>query len=298
MKRVIVNTWQKALVYKNNEFRRVLNAGNYWIWNEKVTVVDIREQLDQFANLELLARNSSLHEVLQFIEVGDQKIVLQLENGNLKAVLTTGLYAFWKEYAGYTFVEANLSETFIREDISRVILQNRMLAAFVRTSNIENYEAALLFVDGKFEGKLAAGLHYWWKNEKSVQIVRADVRMQQLEINGQEILTKDKAALRINAWAQFRVADIEKAVLQNAAYDKQLYILLQLALRSVVATLGFDELLEKRERLSDMMLDQLREHATALGVEIANFGIRDIILSGEVRAIMNEVLVADKKAQA
>jgi regulator of protease activity HflC (stomatin/prohibitin superfamily) len=104
--------------------------------------------------------------------------------------------------------------------------------------------------------------------------------------------------LRINAWAQFRVADIEKAVLQNAAYDKQLYILLQLALRSVVATLGFDELLEKRERLSDMMLDQLREHATALGVEIANFGIRDIILSGEVRAIMNEVLVADKKAQA
>jgi regulator of protease activity HflC (stomatin/prohibitin superfamily) len=47
-----------------------------------------------------------------------------------------------------------------------------------------------------------------------------------------------------------------------------------------------------------MMLGQLREHATALGVEIANFGIRDIILSGEVRAIMNEVLVADKKAQA
>ena len=66
-------------------------------------------------------------------------------------------------------------------------------------------------------------------------VAKVDMRQQQLEINGQEILTKDKAALRINAWAQYKVADIEKAAVAKQAYDKQLYVAFQLALREYIA---------------------------------------------------------------
>ena len=80
---------------------------------------------------------------------------------------------------------------------------------------VESYEKALLFVDGKYVKVLESGIYYWWKNSIAIHVGKVDIRQQQLEINGQEILTKDKAALRINAWAQYKVMDIEKAVLKT-----------------------------------------------------------------------------------
>jgi regulator of protease activity HflC (stomatin/prohibitin superfamily) len=136
-------------------------------------------------------------------------------------------------------------------------------------------------------------MYYWWNNNIAVHSP-VDMRQQQLEVNGQEILTKDKAALRINAWAQYKVADIEKAVLENKEYDKQLYVAFQLALREYVAGYSFDELLEKKESIAPFVLQQVKEKSVALGIEVNGFGIRDIILPGDVKEIMNQVLVAGK----
>ncbi|MEO5563517.1 MAG: slipin family protein [Chitinophagaceae bacterium] len=140
--------------------------------------------------------------------------------------------------------------------------------------------------------------YFWWKNSITIHVGKADSRQQQLELNGQEILTKDKAALRINAWAQYKVVDIEKALLQNKEYDRQLYVAFQLALREYVAGFSFDELLEKKEAIAPFILQSVKQSAEELGVEVNSFGIRDIILPGDVKEIMNQVLVAEKKAQA
>jgi len=177
-------------------------------------------------------------------------------------------------------------------------LNKSMVMAWIRTFEVLNFEKGLLYIDGKFREVLEPGTYYWWKNRVSVQVYRADMRQLQLEINGQEILTRDKAALRINAWAQYKLADIQKALVQNKEYDKQLYVAFQLALREYIAGYSFDELLEKKDSLTPFVLEQVREKAAALGVEVLNFGIRDIILPGDVKEIMNQVLIADKKAQA
>jgi regulator of protease activity HflC (stomatin/prohibitin superfamily) len=155
-----------------------------------------------------------------------------------------------------------------------------------------------LFVDGKYAQVLPAGVVYWWKNNTAITITKADTRMQQIEINGQEILTKDKAALRINAWAQYKVTDVEKALLQNKDYDKQLYVAFQLVLREYVAVLNFDELLDKKETITPFILEAVKNTAENLGVAVNGFGIRDIVLPGDVKDIMNKVLIAEKNAQA
>src|SRR6185312_1491461 len=107
-----------------------------------------------------------------------------------------------------------------------------------------------LFVDGNYVQVLNSGVYSWWKNSIAINIGKVDVRMQQAEIKGQEILTKDKAALRINGQAQYKVVDIEKALLQNKEYDKQLYVAFQLALREFIGRFSFDELLEKKETIA------------------------------------------------
>lgn len=299
MKRVKVNAYQKALVFKNGAYKRMLTEGTYWLWsNERVMIYDIAQPFTAPVELNILLDDAALADNLQVVEVKDAEIVLQYENGLLKQVLTAGRYAFWKNMIKYNFVWVDTSKIDITENIDRATLQNSKMAAYVRNISIESYEKAVLFVDGKFQRILDSGAYYWWKNGIPVQVARVDIRQQQLEVNGQEILTKDKAALRINAWAQYNVTDIEQAVMRNKEYDKQLYVAFQLALREYVAAYSFDELLEKKEAIAPFILQQVQTKAITLGVQVSDFGIRDIILPGDVKDIMNQVLIAEKKAQA
>lgn len=298
MKRVLINAYEIGLVFKRGVYQRMLKAGSYWLFGEDVKVYDINAAFTAPVELNILLQDAALTDALHVIDVKETEIVLLYENDLLKQVLTTGRYTFWKNLIEYKFVRADLSKVNITERIDRATLNHKLVAPFVRSTVVENYEKAVLLIDGKYEIPLSHGTYYWWKNDISILVSKVDMRQRQLEINGQEILTKDKAALRINAWAQYRVEDIEKALLLNKDHEKQLYVIFQLALREYIAGLGFDELMEKKDALSAFVLEAVGSHAAALGITVTSFGIRDIILPGDVKDIMNQVLVAEKKAQA
>ena len=299
MKKVKINAYQVGLVFKNEEYQKVLLAGAYWFWkNEQVIIYDITKQFVAPIELNILLQDKVLADILQVVEVKDNEIALKYENGLLNAVLPKGRYVFWKSVMQHEFIHADISKVDIPATINRAMLAKAPLDGWVRMNEVQSFEKAVLFVDGKFVKVLEPGAYYWWKNNISIQVGKVDTRQQQLEVNGQEILTKDKAALRINAWAQYKVVDIEKALLQNKEYDKQLYVAFQLALREYIAGFSFDELLEKKETIAPYILKAIADKALALGVEVIGFGIRDIILPGDVKEIMNQVLIAEKKAQA
>jgi regulator of protease activity HflC (stomatin/prohibitin superfamily) len=128
--------------------------------------------------------------------------------------------------------------------------------------------------------------------------MKVDIRTSQMELSGQELLTKDKAAVRMNFQLEYRVIDVQKALLDNTNFSKQLYTTGQLAMREIVGTLTLDELLESKEKVGDFVMNSLKVNSTKLGIEVSQAGIRDIILPGEVKDIMNQVLIAEKKAQA
>lgn len=298
MKNVKVNAYQAALVFKQGVYQYMLKEGNYWFWNKQVIVYDLMSPFTAPVELNILLQDAALAASLHVVEVKDNEIVLQFENGLLTKVLTAGRYTYWKSAIQYRFIKADISKLEINEDIERSLLQNRLLMPFVITYKVESYELALLYVDGKYVKQLESGVHYWWKNSISVVVAKVDKRQQQMEINGQEILTKDKAALRLNAWAQYQVVDIEKAIAENKDFSQQLYVAFQLALREYIAGYSFDEVLDKKEALAPFVLQAVNAKAVALGVKVSGFGIRDIVLPGDVKEIMNQVLIAEKKAQA
>jgi hypothetical protein len=294
-----INAWQIGLVFKHGVYKRMLKEGNYWFWgSEVVNIYEITRPFIAPVELNILLQDTNLAEALQVVEAKDHELALHYENGLLKEVLTAGRYAFWKSLVTHDFVRMDTSKVEITENIERATLQHKLVAPYIRSFNVDNHEQAVLYIDGKFVNILPKGVYFWYKNSISIQISKVDTRQQQLEINGQEILTKDKAALRINAWAQYRITDIEKALLQNKEYDMQLYIVLQLALREYVTTMNFDELLEKKDSVGPFILQNVQSKAAELGIAVNGFGIRDIILPGDVKEIMNQVLVAEKKAQA
>ncbi len=177
-------------------------------------------------------------------------------------------------------------------------MQKNDLAKYVRTFEVATHERAVLLVDDVYVKTLTAGLYRFWRNDTTIKIVKVDVRQLQLEVAGQELLTKDKAAIRINFYAQYKVKDIEKAVLDNKEFEKQLYVTMQLALRAYVGTYTLDELLENKTEIANAVFEDTKMAANKFGVSLLNCGIRDVILTGEMKEIMNQVLIAQKKAQA
>jgi len=299
MERVKVNAYQIGLVFKNDAYKRMLKEGVHWLWpSEHALVYDLTKPFLAPVELNILLQDEALANALQVIEVSDNEIVLVYVNDLLSMVLTAGRYTFWKSIVKYDFIKADISKIEITENISRATLSNKLLASFVRSYSVESFEKGLLFVDGKYVQQLESGMYFWWKNSIPIFIGKVDIRQQQAEINGQEILTRDKAALRVNAYAQYKVVNIEKALLENKEYDRQLYVSFQFALREYIGTLSLDELLEKKESIAPFILQAVAGNAEGLGVDVIGFGIRDIILPGDVKEIMSQVLIAEKKAQS
>lgn len=299
IKNVQINAYKVGLVFKNGNLIDILKEGNYWVFgNKSVEVYDMKTLLKTNDDFNLLLKNENLKAMLEIVEVKDGEMVFYYENEIFKDVLTVGQYAYWKGILNRNFQKIDLTKVDITENVSKTILENLKLKNFVRKFVVSNQNKALLLIDGKLEKVLESGTYYFWNNEISIEVKSADMRMQQMEIAGQELLTKDKAMLRINFFVRFQVENIEKALMENKDSDKQLYILMQLALREFVGALSLDELLLKKDSVGKEVLENLGNKGESLGLKALDAGIRDVILTGEMKDIMNQVLVAEKKAQA
>ncbi len=300
MKRVRINEGKIGLVFKNNNYKNVLTSGKHWLsFNEKVVRYEISNEFFAPVNLELLLQDKQLADMLTIITVLDNEIVLKYDNNIFISVLKTGKHVFWKHTMNnFTFKKIDLSQIEIPNDIDKNTLLKCDIKNYIRVFTVASYEKAILFVDGKKDRILGSGSYYFWKNAIDINIEKIDLRRIQLEISGQEMLTKDKTALRINFYAQYKVSDVNKALMDNKNFEKQLYILIQLALREYIGAMSLDKLLENKASVTEKVLSTVAKKAINLGVNILDAGIRDIILPGEIKDIMNQVLIAQKKAQA
>lgn len=163
---------------------------------------------------------------------------------------------------------------------------------------VAEYQKARLYFNMKLVRILEAGTYYFWKNDIKVDVGLVDTRLTQLDIAGQEILTQDKVSLRINFVCNYKVTDFVKIVTEIDNFEEQLHVAAQLALRDYVGKYRLDEILEQKEQISAYVFEQLKAKEKDLYITVYSADVKDIILPGEIRDIMNTVLVAEKKAQA
>ncbi|MEL6809901.1 MAG: slipin family protein [Bacteroidota bacterium] len=300
MKRVRINAGKAGLVFKNGNYKRVLTEGVYWLkWGESVIKYDLSQAFNgSTVAFELLQRDETLAAMWHVIDVLDNELVIAYKNGKYSQILTAGRYVFWKGIVDYSFTKVDLNKIYITEKIDKSLFAKYELNKYVRMFEVAAYEKAVLLVDDVYTKTLTGGMYRFWRNDTTIKIAKADMRQLQLEVAGQELLTKDKAAIRINFYAQYKVIDVEKALLDNKDYGKQLYVVMQLALRTYVGTYTLDELLENKAQIAKSVFEDTKTAAAKLGVTVLDCGIRDVILTGEMKDIMNQVLIAQKKAQA
>ncbi len=179
----------------------------------------------------------------------------------------------------------------------------------MREVTIKDTHRGLYYEDGVLVQLLGAG-HYTlplsaahqpfalFQRRPECEIVLVDMRARDLTIKGQEILTADKVAIRVSILVQFAVIDARAAIHAVANYEDRLYSDVQLAARRSLAAMTLEEILTNRNRLSEDILQDVKESAIGYGVTIGRADVKDLVFPGNLQEIMNRVLAAERTSQA
>jgi regulator of protease activity HflC (stomatin/prohibitin superfamily) len=161
------------------------------------------------------------------------------------------------------------------------------------------HERGVLSVDGRFDRVVEPGRYaFWTPPEAPVEIARVDTRRREVAVNGQDLLTRDKVSLRLTLTADIAVIDPVLALRSVQSVDNAVYLAVQLAARALVSAMSLDELLEARELVSRTLSEAVAPQALGFGVEVRAVGIKDIVLPGEMKTLLNRVIEAEKAAAA
>ena len=319
-----IRKFERGLLFRRGDFQRMLGPGSHFvppIGGYTVETVDIRQTfVPPHGALELYLEDARLAAELEVVLVREHELVLYFTETKLASVLRAGRYAFFRGLTRRDFLRYDVRDPEIpvgnsdlalqnasdagdaasagARPVDRAWLSNPQLASSILRHQVEAHEAGLLYYDGVFQRSLAPGAYYFWNGPTQVKVDHVDLRQQQVDMTGQEIMTEDRITLRVNFVCQYRVKDPIKVVTEIKSYTEQLYIILQLILREYIGTLKLDELLQKKDEVNRFVLERLKAGGAELGLEFIYAGVKDVILPGEIKEILNLVLVAEKKAQA
>lgn len=299
--KVVINQNERGFLFKNGIFKQLLEPGKHSIIkmgnNIKVhkTTAQGRVIIDGMTP-KMIGDNKSFADCTASIAVPDNHIAMHFVDGRLFDSLEAGEYYYWSIFEVHSFELINISQP----DAKNIPAEYFKYIPAKQYTKLEvmHGEIGLLYYDGRFQNTLDSGCYYFWNSNIKVTADKVDLRIRQMDISGQEILTADKVSLRINFVCSYRVTEPVRLMGELKDFAGHIYSVIQLALRRYVGTYRLDELLEQKDSIADFILTKLKERQESLFVEFKDAGLKDIILPGEIRNIMNTVLVAEKTAQS
>ncbi|MGH1353278.1 MAG: slipin family protein [Methyloligellaceae bacterium] len=303
-KKVIVRDTERAIVIENGRFSRILTPGQYKLGNLfrsleihtfNVIRSDVPEDIESMISA---VRPDLAKELFATVNTGEGEVAIVYFDGRPFRVFGPWKRsAFWKVS---TNVEIKVINT---ADVLR--LTNEQKKAIVTSTStlvedviIQQHEAGLLFVDGRLVEELKPGHHAFWTIDRKVRVATIDLRPLSHEITAQEILTKDRVSIRITLTAFTKVTNPRRVTEETSDYATYVYRLVQFAVREAVANRTLDEILNNRETVDQQIRDHVDKHIGDIGVDVKELGIKDIILPGDMRELINRVVEAEKVAQA
>lgn len=161
---------------------------------------------------------------------------------------------------------------------------------------VNQYERGVVLTLGKFTGIRQPGLRVIVPIFQ--QIIKVDVRSTPIDVPKQEIITKDNVTIGVDAVVYLRVIDVSKAVLETTNYIYATSQFAQAALRDVTGNADMDELLSKREEMSQMIKEIVDSETDKWGIDVENVKIQNIELPQDMKRAMAKQAEAERERRA
>lgn len=304
-----VATHERVFLIREGRATHYLGPGRHWLLDlfgrVKVQRLDTRELL---ADLDADRVALVPADELQLVEVAAHQRAIVYRKGRPVKWLGAGQHQVWtvervfKDRARSVAAPAVTVEVVDTEAIQVSPLRDELRplvpgSDYVETTAPEG-SVVVRYVDGALDAVLPSGRHASWTTVHKVQLAVIDLRERVPQVTGQEVMSKDRVTLRLNLSAAFRVKDARRLATVARAPDDMLYLAMQLAAREAVSTRTLDELLASRDDASTEMHQAVASRAEVVGLELVRFGVKDVILPGEMKALLNRVIEAQKEAEA
>ena len=160
---------------------------------------------------------------------------------------------------------------------------------------IEQGKRGLVYLDGRLIRELEPGPtgSGTWSSAPRIEVL--ETRRQTVEVPGQEILTSDKVAVRVNISAVYEIVAVTAARSGVKDVAEYLYRALQIAVRQSLGKRTLEQVLAEKTDIDEAVSADVRREMEAYGVRVSDIALKDIILPGD---ILNQVVTAEKRAQA
>ncbi len=161
---------------------------------------------------------------------------------------------------------------------------------------INQYERGVVLTLGRFSGMRNPGLRVVVPIFQ--RIIRVDVRSTPIDVPKQEVITKDNVTVGVDAVVYFRVIDAPKAVLETTNYIYATSQFAQAALRDVTGNVDLDDLLSKREEISQQIKEIVDRQTDQWGIDVENVKVQNIELPQDMKRAMAKQAEAERERRA
>lgn len=292
---------QAGFVLKNGIFQKMVTSGTYHFSRTMGYQVEVEELYGEVDYLEVpyqvLSKDPAFLESTVHMEIPDGFAGFLYTNGKLVSFANRKEYTFWNVFEKHEIKVVPMAEPVIGPEVTKQMI-SIVPGNLYTTVSVGEGETGLVYYDNVLKRQLSKGIYRFWNYSHNISSRVIDMKQQTLDIVGQEILTRDKIGIRMNVACMFKIRDAVEFAASILDLKNQLYSAVQLAIREIVGNYKLDEILEKKEQISGEIYEALKGREKMFCVDFLSAGIKDIILPGEIRKIMNSVLVAEKTAQA
>lgn len=300
LQRITIGRHERGFLFKGADYVRTLRPGAHWVWGlgrvvKRVATTGLVLDLPE---LDVILRDPAVWDDVVVVDLRDDERALGWVDGRIHTVLGRGRAVFWKDLKAIEVETVKVERLRFEHPLLGAILEAAGGKALLQDVVVPKGARGLVYVDERLHEELGPGRYAYWKGAARVSVDVFDLREAVIDVAGQEILTADKVSLRLNLAATYRVTEPRRAAEATSNVGGALYRELQLALREAVGGRTLDALLAAKDAVGHEVQATVAPKAQALGATLSGVGIKDVILPGDMKTLLNQVIEAEKRAQA
>lgn len=161
---------------------------------------------------------------------------------------------------------------------------------------LQEYERGIVFRLGRSVGVRGPGLIILVPFLE--KMMKVDMRIVTMEVQPQDVITKDNVSMKVNAIVYFRIVNAEAAIIQVADYYYATSQLAQTILRSILGQFPLDEILTNRDLINDKLQNLLDKDTEAWGVKVSAVEVKNIDLPKEMQRAMAQEAETERERRS
>jgi regulator of protease activity HflC (stomatin/prohibitin superfamily) len=305
LRRILIGDNERVLVIRKRRFAEILEPGERWMFTAgrgiELERHNVRELVysGEWAEYIVNSRPDIAARLFTVVETSDVQVAVVSLDGRVARVIgPSGRVLFWKGPVNVTFelFDARVNPEVPASKLPALARLGRESA--VTFAAIDEGKRGLLYLDGRLVRELGPGNYGFWNVVATPRVEVLEMRRQTVEVSGQEILTSDKVTVRVNISAVYEIVNVTNARAGVKDVAEYLYRALQIAVRQSLGKRTLEQVLAEKTDIDEAVSAEVRREMEGYGVRVSVIALKDIILPGDIRDILNQVVAAEKQAQA